>query len=198
MRVKRHNMIIDVDEESVRSFANILWSENEKNPSRHWNGRQIRYAFQTAIAYANWEFGEMDPETRSSKPRLKARHFKRIAEASANFDDYIGSLYGLEDQDAFAVLAAREEVRKDSWPMKSKGDRFKTKRRPSRRGTYQDSSDEMEFNDSDSEDGHEQKAWDDDDNNDDDAYEGLREKYDKHELHTLVRRIAKLEKRRAK
>jgi len=48
---------------------------------------------------------------------LRAAHFKRIGKASAHFDDYIGNLYGLEDQDAYAVLAAREEVRKDVVPL---------------------------------------------------------------------------------
>lgn len=210
-RVKRNGMGIDLDEESIRRFSNLLWLENEKNPSRHWNGRQIKNAFQTAITLAHWEFRETDERLRPKRPLLRAQHFKRIGEASAHFDDYIGSLYGLEDQDAYSVLAAREEVRKDIGPvmtfMKSKDDRYRTKRQISRRSTQQDILDETESSVDSAESNDEGEPWgeeangdgngdeNDDDDDDDDDYD---DEYDRLEIHKLKRKIAKLERKRSK
>lgn len=118
-RVRSSDINIDVDEDEIRHFYELLWLENEKNPSRHWNGRQIKNAFQTAIALAHWGFYELPVDSRPERPVLRAKHFKRVGQTSAHFDDYIGSVYGLEEQDAYSVLAAREEVRRDAWPTTS-------------------------------------------------------------------------------
>jgi hypothetical protein len=115
-RVKTSNMNIDLEEDEIRHFYEILWLENDKHPSRHWNGRQIKNAFQTAIALAHWDFNELPPSSRPERPILRARHFKRVGRTSAHFDDYIGSVYGIEEQDAYSVLAAREEIRRDTGP----------------------------------------------------------------------------------
>ena len=118
-RVKASDINIDVDEDEIRHFYERLWLKNEKNPSRHWNGRQIKNAFQTAIALAHWDFYDLPADSRPERPVLRAKHFKRVGQTSAHFDDYIGSVYGLEEQDAYSVLAAREEVRRDVWPATS-------------------------------------------------------------------------------
>lgn len=110
-------MGVDLDEDSIRDFYKRLWLENDKHPSRHWNGRQIKNAFQTAIALAHWEFNnELSSDRRSERPVVRARHFKRVAKTSAHFDDYMGSVYGIEEEDTYSVLAAREEIRKDTGP----------------------------------------------------------------------------------
>jgi len=113
-RAKVSQIGMDVEEDELRRFYELLWLENEKNPSRQWNGRQIKNAFQTAIALAHWDFNCLPPDSRPKRPILRAKHFRRVGQTSAHFDDYIGSIYGLEEQDAYSVLAAREEVRRDS------------------------------------------------------------------------------------
>ena len=118
-RVKTSDINIDVEEDEIRHFYEFLWLENEKNPSRQWNGRQIKNAFQTAIALAHWDFRDLPADSRPERPVLRAKHFKRVGQTSAHFDDYIGSVYGLEEQDAYSILAAREEVRRDAWPTAS-------------------------------------------------------------------------------
>ena len=50
---------------------------------------------------------------RLERPLLKAKHFNRVAQTSAHFDDYISDVYNISD-DTFSVLAARDEIRKDT------------------------------------------------------------------------------------
>lgn len=49
------------------------------------------------------------------RPLLKAKHFDRVAKTSAHFDDYISGIYDIPD-DTYSVLAARDEIRKDTHP----------------------------------------------------------------------------------
>jgi len=58
-----------------------------------WNGRQIRNAFQTAIAHQDQLKYDL-PE--SPKPALEVKHFKKVAEASKHFDEYLRQTAGLE------------------------------------------------------------------------------------------------------
>jgi hypothetical protein len=115
-RIKSSGADITVEEDEIRRFYELLWKENEKNPTRHWNGRQIKNAFQTSIALAHWDFEECADNDRPSRPILSVKHFKRVGQTSAHFDDYIGNIYGIEAQDVYSVLAAREEFRKDTVP----------------------------------------------------------------------------------
>ena len=54
------------------------------------------------------------------RPRLKAKHFDRVAKTSAHFDDYISDIHNISE-DTFSVLAARDEIRKDTHPAMSLG-----------------------------------------------------------------------------
>ncbi|KLJ12759.1 hypothetical protein EMPG_12241 [Blastomyces silverae] len=106
---------IDIEEDKIRRFANKHWQENKYKPSRRWNGRQIKNAFQTALALANWDFRDGKNSAKLKRPLVKASHFNRIAQTSAHFDDYISNIHGTQDDDTYGVLAAREEVRKDAY-----------------------------------------------------------------------------------
>jgi hypothetical protein len=190
-RVKSSDLGIDIDEDDVRHFYELLWLENEKNPSRHWNGRQIKNAFQTAIALAHWDFQGMSEDSRPPRPLLRAKHFKRVGQTSAHFDDYIGSVYGIEEQDAYGVLAAREEIRRDMAPAasfmnsrESKARYRSTKGRLSRRNTPQDRSTHFD----DSNDSSEEDDMDDDDDTGDDEIEKLKLK---HEIEKLKKKFLK-------
>jgi hypothetical protein len=80
-----------------------------------WNGRQIRNAFQTATALA--EFQTKHSKKRSSEessdnatpkaPVLKAKHFMRIAEASMEFNDYLRQTHGVDED----TMASKDQVR---------------------------------------------------------------------------------------
>lgn len=73
-----------------------------------WNGRQIRNAFQTAIALAEFDIrddGDNEPHAVMGK-----KQFKTIAKASIEFDNYLFHTHGGADQ---AAKARREQVRWD-------------------------------------------------------------------------------------
>ena len=54
------------------------------------------------------------------RPLLKAKHFDRVAKTSAHFDDYISDIHNISE-DTYSVLAARDEIRKDTHPAMSLG-----------------------------------------------------------------------------
>ena len=105
---------LDVLEDEIRKFADQHWLDNIQKESRHWNGRQIRNAFQTALALAKWEFYETKQGQKLERPLLKARHFDRVAKTSAHFDDYISNIYKLSD-DTYGALAAMAQTRDDTY-----------------------------------------------------------------------------------
>lgn len=95
-RIRDHESLdIDVEEEAIRDFGRKHFRDNEDAPSRRWNGRQIKNAFQTAIALANWDF--FDQSYRSSdpkaKPTLAAKHFEYVALTSSDFDEYLDHVH---------------------------------------------------------------------------------------------------------
>lgn len=86
-RLQRHNKDrknkdmpeVEIDEKKIISFA-------KKNfESLHWNGRQIRNAFQTAVALAEFE-SRKDGE---KSPEVTKKHFQRVAAATSEFDEYL-------------------------------------------------------------------------------------------------------------
>ena len=120
-RLRNSGLQLDFSEDEIREFAKRHWLENEKRPSRHWNGRQIKNAFQTALALANWEFLENTKQRQKlGRPELKASHFNRVAKTSAHFDDYISGIHNIPE-DTFGVLAQRDSLREDTYPAMSLG-----------------------------------------------------------------------------
>ena len=120
MRLRNSNLQVDFSEAEIRRFAEQHWLDNEERSSRQWNGRQIKNAFQAALALANWEFYEGKQSQNLERPLLKAKHFKAVAKTSAHFDDYISNIYHISD-DTYGVLAARAETRNDGHPAMSLG-----------------------------------------------------------------------------
>ncbi|KAL4932090.1 ATP-binding protein [Aspergillus undulatus] len=112
-RIKQSGLNMDIEDKKIRHFADEHWQRNFERPTRRWNGRQIKNAFQTAIALANWEFNEENDDARLERPLLKARHFRHIAKITAHFDDYISEIFGAYDEDTYAMLAARDALRID-------------------------------------------------------------------------------------
>ena len=71
----------------------------------HWNGRQIRNAFQTALALA--EFKAQSSKTK--QPIIGKDQFKSIAIASEQFDLYLKKTHGMDE----GRVAERDRVRAD-------------------------------------------------------------------------------------
>ncbi|KAG9228841.1 hypothetical protein BJ875DRAFT_476478 [Amylocarpus encephaloides] len=131
-RVKNGDLDIDIEEGKIRRFYERHWEENIPYPSRAWNGRQIKNAFQTALALANWDFHDAESTPRLERPFLKAAHFVQVAETSAHFDDYISDVHGMGEMDTFGTLAEREETRKDAYLGVTPKSRGQEDRRPRR------------------------------------------------------------------
>ena len=118
--LKNSGLDIEFDEDEISSFSERHWQANIDKPSRRWNGRQIKNAFQTAIGLANWDLQEVTQTERDKgRPRLEAKHFERVAATSAHFDDYISDVHNINTQDTYGVLAERAELRKDNHPAMS-------------------------------------------------------------------------------
>lgn len=108
---------IDIDEDGIKRFYEGHWKDTDKKKTRRWNGRQIKNAFQTALALANWEFHDGPSKGKLIKPHLKAKHFRKVAETSNHFDDYIAELQkegSDSSEDIRAAVARREGLREDN------------------------------------------------------------------------------------
>jgi hypothetical protein len=78
---------VDCDPEALVDFSQVLFEEQNKNKSPvgpAWNGRQIRNAFQSAIALARNENNEP-----STNVMVKPSHFETVAKVSKEFNQYI-------------------------------------------------------------------------------------------------------------
>ena len=94
----------DADVKGITKYAKRHYRTLEKSKRATWNGRQIKNAFQTAIALA-----EFDAKTeRISRPMLSTRHFEVVAKASEGFDYYLSMIHGAD-----ADRAKREGMRFD-------------------------------------------------------------------------------------
>ena len=88
---KRKGNEMTFDRVGIMDFALRHFEENKKRNTR-WNGRQIRNAFQTATALA--EYGAAAAQ--KSPATLEASHFETVAEASFQFDMYIAETMGAD------------------------------------------------------------------------------------------------------
>ncbi|KAI1094968.1 hypothetical protein F5B19DRAFT_505076 [Rostrohypoxylon terebratum] len=95
-RAKLGHPPIKVDKEKILRYADLNFED------LHWNGRQIRNAFQSALALA--EFKVQDT---SKSPVLSVEQFDTIAQASHEFDLYLLSTHGFDED----KMAARDKIR---------------------------------------------------------------------------------------
>ena len=121
-------------EKKQRRKESMLFKENEilayaqshytktSLQGANWNGRQIRNAFQTASALAEYEARENNKRAKAQSvetgeafipidPELHVKHFKEIARASYEFDEYISETKGFTE----AELAHLEGQRLDEY-----------------------------------------------------------------------------------
>jgi hypothetical protein len=84
-----------IDKKEILAFAKDHFNRNKEG---RWNGRQIRNAFQTAIALAEYDMqGDTGSDEEVRKPRtvrLRKSHFKTVEDASSAFEEYLKQVYG--------------------------------------------------------------------------------------------------------
>lgn len=117
-RIADSDLDIDVKENEIKKFARKLWADTEDKQTQRWNGRQIRNAFQSAIALAKWDYHE-NASGSSQRPCLSVQQFEVVAKTSAHFDAYISTMHGIDEvSDAWETIAQREHLRRNETPRK--------------------------------------------------------------------------------
>lgn len=106
-RLAKSERTLEVNSEEIYEFARKHYRELHKSGKTTWNGRQIKNAFQTAIALA-----EFNANKKQEKPVLDLAQFKVVAQVSEKFEDYIDGVHGGNEAD----LAQRNMQRYDD-PM---------------------------------------------------------------------------------
>ncbi|KAI1378365.1 hypothetical protein F4677DRAFT_466113 [Hypoxylon crocopeplum] len=87
--------------------------KSEKIKKLEWNGREIRNAFQSAVALAIYDSRtarEKGASIEESIPEVKERHIEEIANMSTAFKSYITSTHeGIKDSDMAYKLGIRDD-----------------------------------------------------------------------------------------
>jgi hypothetical protein len=97
-------MKVECSLDNLITFARQLFEEQERNSDpTHWNGRQIRNAFQSAIALARNETS--GPE---KSVLVEPRHFSTVARVSNEFNTYLWKVKsGRNDADIAKEVQSR-------------------------------------------------------------------------------------------
>ena len=124
-KIRRDERLI-ADEEQLYQFARQHYKVNRPKNTQ-WNGRQIRNAFQTAAALAEFEAHEATQKAKRSvgvgeesklfESDLKVEHFETVAVASSEFDDYLYKVRGKTDSSrAFFDQERADQYQPARWP----------------------------------------------------------------------------------
>ncbi|CAG9987560.1 unnamed protein product [Clonostachys byssicola] len=105
----------DIKSKEISRFAKRNYRSLKKSGFNTWNGRQIRNAFQTAIALVEYDVSQMQPG--DPKPSLGKKQFEVVAEGSRQFDDYL--MRTLQGRDA--DIAIRDQWRDDTFELQELG-----------------------------------------------------------------------------
>ena len=99
--------MIEFDEFELLGYATTLFTTQAglAKSGPRWNGRQIRNAFQSAIAIAECGISKGEPAT------LGVSHFQKVVKASDAFDDYLRrTKNGLTDADIASTGMMRDDT----------------------------------------------------------------------------------------
>ena len=125
--LKRKEGKLEASEDELLNFAIDHFRHNQAGKTR-WNGRQIRNAFQTAAALAEFEAHSNRKKEASETPstetpviaKLQVKHFKLVADAALQFDNYIEETIDFDQSDR-------------AWQARERADHFNWKRRSNNR-----------------------------------------------------------------
>lgn len=87
----------------------ILYTTEPEVKGLKWNGREIRNAFQTAVALADFDGANED-----GKIVLRKTHIQQIVHMSQEFKDYLKELHRGDE----AKRADRQRIRYDEFDAK--------------------------------------------------------------------------------
>lgn len=116
MNIRRlGEMGVEYDTTEIKAFVEQFWQKTKEEKRRRWNGRQIKNAFQTALALANWDYHENTngDAKKPEKPKITAKHFEMVELTSKHFDNYLDEVFENPDGGVYADQARRHQYRKD-------------------------------------------------------------------------------------
>ncbi|KAK4170766.1 hypothetical protein QBC36DRAFT_341341 [Triangularia setosa] len=92
---------------NINSRAKYYVLEDEAVRSLEWNGREIRNAFQTAVALAEFRFLQHGNKPKADGPTLDRRDFEQVCEMTRQFKEYLQDLHGLDEEGRAYVSGSR-------------------------------------------------------------------------------------------
>ncbi|KAI4276855.1 MAG: hypothetical protein LQ337_002202 [Flavoplaca oasis] len=104
-RLSRSQKAFEVETEEIYDYARRHYKDLHRKGKTTWNGRQIKNAFQTAIALAEFDANKKE----AGKPVLALEHFKVVAQASEDFDDYLCRVHGGTEADRALRYQQRDD-----------------------------------------------------------------------------------------
>jgi hypothetical protein len=89
----------------VRKSARTYVLEDQDMTKIGWNGREIRNAFQTAVALCEYEFKTQGEP--GEAPALERDHFEQVCEMALQFKKYLEEVHGADESERAAKVRAR-------------------------------------------------------------------------------------------
>jgi hypothetical protein len=103
---KKEGKPFEIEEKDLLRYSKEHFKELKAAKFLTWNGRQIRNAFQTAIALAEYDAAP------GRTPVLNRKYFEKVAVASKDFDQYLKDTQKGKDD---AQIAREEKTRFDEF-----------------------------------------------------------------------------------
>ena len=88
-----------------RAKAYVL--EDEIVSKMEWNGREIRNAFQTAVALAEYRFLQKPNKGKNDHPTLDQRDFEQVCNMMRQFKQYLIDVHGHDEEERAFLARAR-------------------------------------------------------------------------------------------
>ncbi|GAQ42498.1 hypothetical protein ANI_1_2222094 [Aspergillus niger] len=103
---ERHDFVV-----TRRAKSYVL--EDEVISKMQWNGREIRNAFQTAVALAEYRFSQKQDKSKDDGPTLDQRDFEQVCNMTRDFKQYLTTVHGIDEEDrAFHAKARAGNIRR--------------------------------------------------------------------------------------
>ncbi|KAK0621937.1 P-loop containing nucleoside triphosphate hydrolase protein [Bombardia bombarda] len=142
-----HALRVRFSRQDIETYAQKHWKRSPEDA--RWNGRQIKNAFQTAIALAEWDhYQQTGGNPHPDGPLLLTSHFDIVAKASAHFDEYLAKVRGTDKTRAKANEIRRDDIRleeeREVTKKKAKAASFKSKAKAKARPPSREPEEESE------------------------------------------------------
>ena len=139
----RNNRKFKIKEKRILRFAKEHW---DNNPEARWNGRQIRNAFHTAVAMAEFDArakGGTYNEQKDIEIKIGREQFEKIAHTVNEFDKYMRDTM----KASYATKAAKEKMRAKASDS-SKTEKESMNRKPKKKSKPKEDTDDSSHDES--------------------------------------------------